>query len=219
MTSPEVPAGFVYRPDFVTEEEESALVVAIRALPFQEIRMRGQVARRRTIHFGWLYGYESWRIEPGPPIPEFLLPLRARCAGLTGDDPGRFAEVLITEYGPGAGIGWHRDAPMFGAVVGVSLLSACRFRFQQGKGAARQTRAIVLAPRSAYVIDGEARWQWQHAIPPISDWRYSVTFRSLRESGRAAAESEPERPAPRAPTRGYRASASRPARSARARDG
>lgn len=217
MTPPDVPAGFTYRPEFVTAEEEAALVDALRTLPFHEIRMRGQVARRRTIHFGWLYGYESWRIEPGPPIPEFLLPLRVRGAGLTGDDAERFAEALITEYGPGAGIGWHRDAPMFGTVVGVSLLSPCRFRFQRGKGTERQTRAIVLEPRSAYVLDGEVRWQWQHAIPPMKESRYSVTFRTLRESSPGAAERS-ARPAHRARTRGYPASASRPARSAPARD-
>jgi alkylated DNA repair dioxygenase AlkB len=177
-----LPDGFTYRPDFVTAEDEAALTDDLRALPFHEIRMRGQIARRRTVHFGWLYGYESSRIEPGPPIPDFLLLLRAQSAALTGQDADRFAEVLITEYAPGAGIGWHRDAPMFGTVIGVSLLAPCRFRFQRGKGPARETRAIVLAPRSAYIIDGEARWQWQHAIPPMTAWRYSVTFRSLRES-------------------------------------
>jgi alkylated DNA repair dioxygenase AlkB len=121
------------------------------------------------------------RIEPGPPIPGFLLPLRERCAGLAGEEADRFVEVLITEYPPGAGIGWHRDAPMFGAVVGVSLLSACRFRFQRGRGADRETRAVTLAPRSAYVLDGDARWRWQHAIPPLAAPRYSITFRVLSQ--------------------------------------
>lgn len=180
MASLETPPGFVYRPDFVTADEERALVDRIRGLEFSEIRMRGQVARRRTAHFGWQYGYESWRIAPGPPIPEFLLPLRARAAPLAGIEAERFAEVLVTEYPPGATIGWHRDAPMFGVVVGVSLLAACRFRFQRGKGAARETGAITLAPRSAYVLDAEARWRWQHAIPAIPALRYSVTFRTLR---------------------------------------
>ena len=142
--------------------------------------MRGQVARRRTIHFGWRYGYESWRIEPGPPIPDFLLPLRARCAALTGQDAQRFAEVLITEYRPGAGIGWHRDAPMFGTVVGVSLASACRMRFQRGRGEERRTFELELEPRSAYVLAGAARNAWQHSIPPTKSLRYSVTFRTLR---------------------------------------
>ena len=185
MTGP--PPGFVYRPDIIAVDDEAALVSGLRGLTFNEIRMRGQVARRRTVHFGWLYGYETWKIEPGPPIPDFMLPLRQRCATLAGEDAERFVEVLVTEYPPGAGIGWHRDAPMFGAVVGVSLLSACRFRFQRGTGTERQTREAVLAPRSAYVLDGEARWRWQHSIPAIATPRYSITFRTLVDRAQAEA--------------------------------
>lgn len=106
----ELPAGFVYRPELLDGDEAAALVAEIAALPFGEVRMRGQVARRRTAHFGWRYGYESWRIEPGPPVPACLQPLRARAAELAGVDAERFAEVLVTEYPPGAGIGWHRLA-------------------------------------------------------------------------------------------------------------
>lgn len=93
--------------------------------------------------------------------------------------------MLVTEYPAGATIGWHRDAPMFGVVVGVSLLTACRFRFQRGKGESRETRTITLEPRSAYVLGGEARWRWQHHIPAITAPRYSITFRTLRENYRA----------------------------------
>jgi alkylated DNA repair dioxygenase AlkB len=160
-------------------------VSQVRAFDFSAVEMRGQVARRRTTHFGWLYGYSTWRIEPGPPIPDVLLSLRARAAALAGVEPEALVEVLVTEYPAGAGIGWHRDAPQFGPVVGVSLLGACRLRLQRGAGAARQTRAVVLEPRSAYVLAGEARWHWQHSIPPMKAPRYSITFRSLREPSRA----------------------------------
>jgi alkylated DNA repair dioxygenase AlkB len=173
------PSGFLYRPDLLTEAEEAELAVHVRALDFAAVEMRGQLARRRTTHFGWVYGYTSWRIEPGPSIPGILLPLRARAALVAGVAPEALVEVLVTEYPPGAGIGWHRDAPQFGPVVGVSLLSACRMRFQRGAGATRETRALVLEPRSAYVLDGAARWQWQHSIPPTKALRYSVTFRTL----------------------------------------
>jgi alkylated DNA repair dioxygenase AlkB len=176
----ELPAGFLYRPDLLNASEEADLVAHVRAFDYAAIEMRGQVARRRTVHFGWVYGYESWRIAPGPPIPDVLLSLRARAAALAAVAADELVEVLVTEYPPGAGIGWHRDAPQFGAVVGVSLLSACRMRFQRGVGAARQTCATVLEPRSAYVFDGAARWQWQHSIPPLKTLRYSVTFRTLR---------------------------------------
>ena len=186
------PPGFVYHPRIVGETEEVALVEGIRDLAFGEVRMRGVAARRRTAHFGWLYGYESWRIEPGPPIPPFLLPLRERAAALAAVDAERFVEVLVTEYTPGAGIGWHRDAPMFGEVVGVSLLGACRLRFRRGKDGTAETRAVELAPRSAYVLDGEARTLWQHSIPPARTLRYSVTFRTLRRD-RAAAPAASDR--------------------------
>jgi alkylated DNA repair dioxygenase AlkB len=178
-----LPSGFLYQPDFVSVDEDRRLVDAVRALEFGAVKMRGQIARRRTAHFGWLYGYESWRIEPGPPIPASLLSLRQRAAELAGVGADELAEVLVTEYAPGAGIGWHRDAPMFGLVIGISLLGACRFRFQRGKGEARETRAATLEPRSVYVLTGAARWQWQHSIPPTRERRYSVTFRTLRNQG------------------------------------
>jgi alkylated DNA repair dioxygenase AlkB len=174
------PPGFRYRPELLTEVEERALIPHVRALDFSAVQMRGQVARRRTAHFGWVYGYESWRIVPGPPIPEILLPLRARVAAVAEVAPDSLAEVLVTEYPAGAGIGWHRDAPQFGIVIGVSLLGACRMRFQRGAGPARRTGAVVLEPRSAYVLEDEARWQWQHSIPPMKVPRYSITFRTLK---------------------------------------
>jgi alkylated DNA repair dioxygenase AlkB len=183
-TPDDVPPGFVYRPAFTTEAEERDLAEAIRGIDFAEVKMHGVVARRRTAHFGWLYGYETARIAPGPPVPEFLLPLRERVGELAGVSPDALAEILITEYPPGAGIGWHRDAPMFDVVAGVSLLGACRFRFERGRDAERVTRAVTLAPRSAYLLTGEARTTWRHSIPPMKELRYSVTFRTLRTRAR-----------------------------------
>lgn len=142
--------------------------------------MRGQVARRRTAHFGWLYGYEPRKIEPGPPPPAFLLPLRKRAAALVDVAPEALAEILLTEYPPGAGIGWHRDAPAFGAVVGVSLGAPCRFRLVRQRAGTTERRDVLLAPRSAYAMAGEVRWQWRHSIPPMKALRYSITFRTLR---------------------------------------
>ena len=182
------PSGFTYHPAVLDTEEAAGLLEHVRAIDFSPVEMRGQVARRRTAHFGWVYGYESWRITPGPALPEFLLPVRARVAGLAGVDAAELAEVLVTEYPAGAGIGWHRDAPQFGVVIGVSLLGACRMRFQRGTGAVRQTRAITLEPDSVYVLTGEARQQWQHSIPPIRGPRYSVTFRTLRSADARAGQ-------------------------------
>jgi alkylated DNA repair protein (DNA oxidative demethylase) len=180
ITRDEPPPGFHYHAALLTDEDEAALVSHVRAFELTPIQMRGRIARRRTKHFGWVYGYESWRITPGPPIPEALQPLRARAAALAGVEADELVEVLVTEYPAEAGIGWHRDAPQFGAVIGVSLLGACRMRFQHGTGAGRQTYTTVLEPRSAYVLDGEARWHWQHSIPPVKAPRYSITFRALK---------------------------------------
>jgi len=171
-----MPEGFRYVPEFLSTEEERALFAHMVEAAFREVRMRGQVALRRAAHYGWDYGYESWRVAPTAPVPAWLLPLRERAAELIQATPRALEEVLVTEYPPGAGIGWHRDAPMFGpAVVGVSLGAPARFRFRR----AGETSAILVEPRSAYVLDGPARTEWQHSIPGTKALRYSITFRTL----------------------------------------
>ncbi|WP_447602670.1 alpha-ketoglutarate-dependent dioxygenase AlkB [Nitrospira sp. Nam80] len=182
--SADLPSGFRYIPDFLSDSDERELIRFVRTLTFNEVRMHGVAAKRRTAHFGRVYGYETWDIMPGPPIPDALLPLRERAAGLVGVAAELFEEILITDYPPGAGIGWHRDAPMFGpAVVGVSLLSPARFRFQRRMAQERQIAESLLEPRSAYVLTGEARSSWQHSIPAGKQQRYSITFRTLRTAG------------------------------------
>jgi alkylated DNA repair dioxygenase AlkB len=194
------PEGFRYVPEFLGEAEERDLLEKIRPLDFEEVRMHGIAAKRRTAHFGWLYAYDSARIQPGPPLPDFLRDVRARAAALIDVHPETLEEVLITRYPAGAGIGWHRDAPAFGpAVIGVSLGSPCRMRFQRGEGERRRTFAAVLEPRSAYVLAGPARSAWQHSIPKTPAERYSVTFRSLAAGG--VGRELPARGPRRAPTR------------------
>jgi alkylated DNA repair dioxygenase AlkB len=184
-----LPPGFLYRSDFISEDEDRRLVRLIADLQFSAVVMRGVAAKRRTAHFGRSYEFESFKLGPAPPIPEFLLPLRERAASLTAHRPDEFAEALVSEYSPGAAIGWHRDAPPFEVIVGISLLAPCTMKFRpwpvSRKGAVlggRRTRPLsqTLEPRSAYVIDGEARSNWQHHIPPARALRYSVTFRTLR---------------------------------------
>ncbi len=154
----------------------------MRGIEFSDVKMRGQVARRRTAHFGWRYGYESGRIAPGPPIPAPLLPLRDRAARLGGVEPEALVEVLVTEYPPDAGIGWHLDKWMFGVVIGVSLLGPCRMRFR--RISPPETWTQPLGPRSAYVLAGAVRWDWEHSIPPSRTPRYSITYRTLRDNPR-----------------------------------
>jgi alkylated DNA repair protein (DNA oxidative demethylase) len=174
------PAGLVYQPAFVTEAEEHALVASFDEATFSDVHMRGQTALRTVLHFGYRYDYEGWRLVPTDPLPPALFGLRDRAASLGGMAPEEVAETLVTRYPPGAGIGWHRDAPLFGpTVVGVSLRSACRLRFQRRTAEARLVHDLHLAPRSAYVLSGAARWSWQHSIPAMAELRYSVTFRTL----------------------------------------
>jgi alkylated DNA repair dioxygenase AlkB len=177
----ERPQGLVYEPEFLASEEEADLVGILEAMDYGEVRMHGQTARRRVRHFGLDYDYERWKVTPTEPLPESLEWVRDRAAALVGEESHGLAEVLITRYPAGAGIGWHRDAPMFGDVIGISLASACRMRFQRGKGETRQTWALELEPRSAYVLAGQARWQWQHSIPATKSLRYSMTFRTLNQ--------------------------------------
>lgn len=175
-----LPAGFEYRAGFITEDEERALLAHVSQMEFGDVTMRGVTARRRVRQFGWRYTFESARVSPGAELPEFLVPLRDRSAAFAGVEPAALSEALITEYPAGAAIGWHRDAPMFGIVVGVSLLAPCTFRLRRGEGTGQKPVKVELAPRSAYILDGEARRDWQHSIPAMRTLRYSITFRTLR---------------------------------------
>ncbi len=178
---PRVPSGLVYRPDFVTEDEQRQVLGVLEGMDFHTITMHGRTARRTVRHFGLDYGYESWELVPTDPLPAELEWLRARAAELGGVEPGELAQILVSRYPPGSTIGWHRDAPMFGPkVVGVSFGAACRMRFQRGKGEARQVAEVTLEPRSAYVLSGAARYSWQHSIPPTKALRHSITFRTLK---------------------------------------
>lgn len=180
--------GLKYDEAFITREEELDLLKCIRPLEFHEMKMRGVVARRRVLHYGVNYSFETFRATPGPPIPDFLMPLRTKAAAFAGVAADAVGEALITEYSPGATIGWHKDAAPFDVVIGISLASSCRFRFRRSRGGTRlkparsewQTTEILMPPRSAYVLDGPARREWEHSIPAVKELRYSITFRTLR---------------------------------------
>ncbi len=176
-----VPDGLIYRPEFISEQEERDLISAIQQLPFENALYHEYVAKRRIVAFGVDYSFETRQVTPGDPIPQFLLPLRERVASLvSGLSPQALVEGLATEYQPGTCIGWHRDAPQFGLVFGVSLASACRMRFRLTTKEEYEITSVLLEPRSAYVFQGEARSKWQHSIPAVEQLRYSITFRTLR---------------------------------------
>jgi alkylated DNA repair dioxygenase AlkB len=178
----DLPPGFHYHEDFITAADERLMLEALADVAFSDFEMRGVVARRRVAFFGQSYD----RAAAGP-IPAFLLPLRARIADWSGVDSDALAMALINEYRPGTPIGWHRDAPQYDIVAGISLLSACRMKFRPYRSPSASTSArraatheIVLDRRSAYLMTGESRQAYEHHIPPVAQLRYSVTFRTLR---------------------------------------
>jgi len=178
---PTAPAGLVYAPGFITSEEESALARHIAALPFKPFEFHGYTGNRRTISFGLHYGFDGSGLTEAEPIPDWLHPVRARAAALAGLEPEAFVHALMIEYAPGAGIGWHRDRPVFGEVAGISLLARAPLRFRRKAGAKWERFTLTAEPRSAYLLRGEARHEWEHSIPQLETLRYSVTLRTLRE--------------------------------------
>jgi len=176
----EEPEGLVYRPELLGRDEERETLEVLEQLRFDPIVMHGQAAKRTARHYGLDYDYESRTPLPGEAVPEWLLPVRARAAELAGHEPEELVEILVQRYPPGSTIGWHRDAPAFGTVIGVSLGGASRLRFQRGTGEQRRLWEVLLEPRSGYVLAGVARTSWQHSIPPTKELRYSITFRTLR---------------------------------------
>jgi len=175
------PEGLVYREEFVTAGEERALLALLEEMDFGQVVMPGQAAKRTVRHFGLGYEYSSGQLKPSDPLPAEMEWLRERCAALMEREPEDLVQILVSRYPEGAGIGWHRDAPMFGSkIAGVSLLSPCRMRFQRTVKGEREVAAVELAPRSAYLLSGKARWSWQHSIPAAKALRYSITFRTLR---------------------------------------
>ena len=190
-TTEERPDGLVYRPDLIWPADERALLDVLDRIEFHEIRMHGVVAKRTARHYGLDYDYERRGvIEEAEPVPDWLLPVRERAAGLAGVRPEDLAEILVQRYPEGAQIGWHRDAPAFGIVVGVSLGSASRMRFRRDKAGVRRTFELELEPRSGYVLAGEARTAWQHHMPPTKALRHSITFRTLRRPRRVEGRAE-----------------------------
>jgi alkylated DNA repair dioxygenase AlkB len=178
-----LPEGLAYRPHFLAPPEEHSLLAEIASLPLEEARYRSFTARRRIVSFGAGYDFETNALLPAPPLPSFLEPLRRRVAEWTRIPAGELRQCTVAEYTPGTQLGWHRDVPRFGAVVGISLLSPCRMRlrpYPHVKHSRERPLVLVLEPRSAYVFADHARWRWQHAISPTKALRYSITFRTLR---------------------------------------
>jgi alkylated DNA repair dioxygenase AlkB len=187
-TGPTTPEGFAYQPEVLSRDEEAALLAHLPSLPFEPFQFHGYEGKRRVVSFGWKYEFNGKGLRETEPAPGFLEPARARAAAFLGVEPEALQHVLLTEYAPGAAIGWHRDRPEFGEVVGLSLGAPCTFRFRRKQASGWERVSFEAEPRSAYRLTGPARSEWEHSIPAVERLRYSITFRTLR-GGR-------ERPAP-----------------------
>lgn len=190
----QVPDGFIYNEDFISETEEQELIHEIRNLPLEPFKYYRFTGKRRTVSFGWQYEFGASEITEAPEMPNFLLPLRTRAGNVFNIDPNSLVQTSIIEYSTGSPIGWHRDIPQFGIVIGVSLGAACRMRFRKFRRVRSkkldrdQVLSIELHPRSIYLMSGASREVWQHSIPALKALRYAIMMRTLRvKSERARA--------------------------------
>jgi alkylated DNA repair dioxygenase AlkB len=177
------PDGFNYYPDFLSAQEETELCSEISKLELHNLNYHGYKANRKTASFGYDYNFENNKLTKGKDFPEafdFIITKTAKYISVHAD---KFAEMLITEYPPGAVINWHRDVPQFDLIAGISLLADCTFRLRP-YDKAKQTRASVISfpvhRRSLYTMQNDARWKWQHSITPVKQMRYSITFRTFK---------------------------------------
>ena len=177
---PDLPGGFRYRPDIISPEEERSLLDELKSLQFKEFEFHGYLGKRRVVAYGWKYDFNERVLHPGEDIPRFLLPVRDAAAAFADIPADQLQQVLVTEYSAGAGIGWHRDKAVFGDVIGISLLSSCVFRLRRKVGNAWERASITAEPRSAYLLRGASRTEWEHSIPEVDTLRYSLTFRNFR---------------------------------------
>jgi alkylated DNA repair dioxygenase AlkB len=183
--SPILP-GLSVAPDLVTVAEESSLIAAIDATALAPFRFQGWTGKRLTSSFGWHYDFETSRVARAEAMPDWLLPIRDRAAAFAGLSPELLIQALLIRYDPGAGIGWHRDRPIYEHVIGVSLGASAEMRFRRRRGERDFERAALpLEPRAAYHIAGSARHEWEHSIVEMDRPRWSITFRSPSQKGRA----------------------------------
>lgn len=185
--SPILPDGMAYETEFLSGEEESALVQLAASLPLREMDYRGYTARRRVVSYGGKYDFSTGRLEESEPLPPQLEPLRAKVAAWLGVPPEAFTQTLVAEYREGTPLGWHRDVPDFEEVVGVSLLGEAVMRFRPYPPREPKKAGViklVVQPRSIYLLRGPARWAWQHSVSPTHSLRYSITFRTSRQARR-----------------------------------
>ncbi len=177
---PDLP-GLTHRSGVLPPEQLPALAAAIDAAPLTPFRFREWTGLRLTASYGWHYDFEAGRVGRAEPIPDWLLTVRAMAAGFAGVPADALVQALLIRYDPGAGIGWHRDRPVFEHVVGLSIGAPATLRFRRRRADGFDRFAQDLVAGDAYHLTGDARWEWEHGIAPMDATRWSITFRSLTE--------------------------------------
>ncbi|WP_322099021.1 alpha-ketoglutarate-dependent dioxygenase AlkB [Novosphingobium terrae] len=176
--------GLSAQDGFCTPDNEAFLVEQIEAQALAPFRFQGWFGKRLTASFGFNYDFETAAFAPAEPIPAWLEPIRAQAAAFAGLKAGDLVQALLLCYDPGAGIGWHRDRPLFEHVIGISLGADTSMRFRRRTEKGFQRLSLPILSRSIYHLSGEARYQWEHSIADMSEKRWSITFRSLSARGR-----------------------------------
>jgi alkylated DNA repair dioxygenase AlkB len=174
-----MPEGFRYEEDIISEADEAALAKSLATLNLKPFEFHGHLGNRRVTSFGLRYDYARRAVEAADAFPSFLADLRNKAAKFAGRKVGEFQQAGVNEYPAGAGIGWHKDKPQFGVIVGVSLLAPATMRFRLAEGTGWVRASQRLEPRSIYILEGEARTAWEHSVPPVDALRYSLTFRTV----------------------------------------
>ena len=174
--------GLRYAADFVSPTIEMKLILAIRTLPLQPFQFGEFEGKRRVASFGFRYDYDLRKLQLAEPIPAWLAQIVGKVETF-GGPATRIQQVLCTEYGVGVGIGWHRDKPHFDRTFGLSLGSACKFRFRKRTGKTWDRFTLDAEPRSLYMMSGASRLIWEHSIPAVEAPRYSITFRTMTVPG------------------------------------
>ena len=177
-------AGMEYRQHFISREEERKVLDQLEAMDLTPFRFQGWIGNRKTQSYGWRYDFDDASFQPAEPIPTWLESLRDKAAAMAGDE---IAHALVARYDPGAGIGWHKDRSVFDRVIGISLNTPAVLRFRQRTEMGFRRFNLRVEPRSAYLLSGEARYDWEHRIVPGDELRFSITFRTMSDIGRRKA--------------------------------
>lgn len=172
--------GLLLVSDAVPPDEEPRLEAHVDAAPLRPFEFGQWRGKRLTAHYGSAYDFARGRLGEAPPLPDWLVALRERLAPRVGVDPAELEAALLIRYDPGAGIGWHRDRPQYGEVLGLSLGAPSVMRLRRRTADGFERRQLALPARSLYRLSGEVRWEWEHSIAPMAVTRRSITFRTLR---------------------------------------